>query len=167
MSSTLNGMFKVSSRVKNHNFSKFAIFKWLNRANQELSFKKNSRKKCFFLCRLMERKSFFYGANYFNDRWQVLSYLIRMSLLNRANHAIWQKSWSTSVVISSPVIRRQNSFSTVFSKWKSGQVEGTFQTPSRQPVNQLGRNLANLLSDSFSKKPCLRILISFFVFELE
>ena len=30
------------------------------------------------------------------DRWQVLSYLIRMPLLNReANHAIWQKSWST------------------------------------------------------------------------
>ena len=30
------------------------------------------------------------------DRWQVLSYLIRMSLLNQANHAIWQKSWSTN-----------------------------------------------------------------------
>ena len=30
------------------------------------------------------------------DRWQVLSYLIRMPLLNReANYAIWQKSWST------------------------------------------------------------------------
>ena len=30
------------------------------------------------------------------DRWQlVLSYLKRMSLLNQANHAIWQKSWST------------------------------------------------------------------------
>ena len=56
--------FKVSSRVKNHNFLKFAIFKWLNRANQELSFKKKSQEKMFFLCRLMERKSFFY-ANYF------------------------------------------------------------------------------------------------------
>ena len=33
------------------------------------------------------------------DRWQVLSYLIRMSLLNQANHAIWQKSWSTSIVV--------------------------------------------------------------------
>ena len=32
------------------------------------------------------------------DRWQVLSYLIRMSPLNQANHAIWQKSWSTSIV---------------------------------------------------------------------
>ena len=27
------------------------------------------------------------------DRWQVLSYLIRVPLLNQANHATWQKSW--------------------------------------------------------------------------
>ena len=33
------------------------------------------------------------------DRWQVLSYLIRVLLLNQANHAIWQKSWSTSIVL--------------------------------------------------------------------
>ena len=33
------------------------------------------------------------------DRWQVLSYLIRMPLLNQANHAIWQKSWSTRIVL--------------------------------------------------------------------
>ena len=33
------------------------------------------------------------------DRWQVLSYLIRMLLLIQANHAIWQKSWSTSIVL--------------------------------------------------------------------
>ena len=33
------------------------------------------------------------------DRWQVPSYLIRMPLLNQANHAIWQKSWSTSIVL--------------------------------------------------------------------
>ena len=33
------------------------------------------------------------------DRWQVLSYLIRMPLLNQANNAIWQKSWSTSIVL--------------------------------------------------------------------
>ena len=46
------------SRVKNHNFSKFAIFKWLNRANQELSFKKNSRKKCFFCADLWSAKVF-------------------------------------------------------------------------------------------------------------
>ena len=28
------------------------------------------------------------------DRWQVLSYLIRVPLLNQANHEIWQKSCS-------------------------------------------------------------------------
>ena len=33
------------------------------------------------------------------DRWQVLSYLIRMPLLNQANNAIWQKSWFTSIVL--------------------------------------------------------------------
>ena len=33
------------------------------------------------------------------DRWQVLSYIIRMPLLNQANHAIWQKSWSASIVL--------------------------------------------------------------------
>ena len=33
---------------------------------------------------------------------------------------------SFGVIISSRVIRRQKSFSPVFSKWKSGQVEGTF-----------------------------------------
>ena len=65
--------FKVSSRVKNHNFLKFAIFKWLNRANQELSFKKKFQEKMFFLCRLMEHKSFFY-ANYFN--WSLTSPVI-------------------------------------------------------------------------------------------
>ena len=43
----------------------------------------------FFLCRLMKRKSFFY-ANYFN--WSLTSPVI-------ANHAIWQKSWSTSIVL--------------------------------------------------------------------
>ena len=52
----------------------------------------------FFLCRLMERK-FFSMLIILIDRWQVLSYLIRMPLLNQANHAIWQKSWSTSIVL--------------------------------------------------------------------
>ena len=91
-------LLKVSSRVKNHDFSKFAIFKWLNRANQELSFKKNSRKKCFFCADLWSAKVFSMLIILI-DRWQVLSYLIRMSLLNQANHAIWQKSWSTSIVL--------------------------------------------------------------------
>ena len=44
--------FKVSSRVKNHHFYKFAIFRRLNRAHQELSFKNNSGKKCFFCASL-------------------------------------------------------------------------------------------------------------------
>ena len=33
------------------------------------------------------------------DRWQVLSYLIRVPLLNQANHAIWQKSWFTMIAL--------------------------------------------------------------------
>ena len=32
-------------------------------------------------------------------RWQVLSYLTRVPLLNQANHAIWEKSWFTSIVL--------------------------------------------------------------------
>ena len=51
-----------------------------------------------FLRRLMERKRFSILIILI-DRWQVLSYLIRMPLLNQANHAIWQKSWSTSIVL--------------------------------------------------------------------
>ena len=47
---------KVSSRVKNHHFSRFAIFWRLNKAHQELSFKKNSRKKCFSCAGLRSAK---------------------------------------------------------------------------------------------------------------
>ena len=92
--------FKVSSRVKkNHYFSKFSIFRWLSRAHQEHSFfKKNSRKKCFFCTDLWSAKVFSMKIILI-DRWQVLSYLIRMPLLNQANHAISQKSWSTSIVL--------------------------------------------------------------------
>ena len=53
----------------------------------------------FFLCRLMECKSFFYMLIILIDRWQVPSYLLRVPLLNQANHAIWQKSWFTSIVL--------------------------------------------------------------------
>ena len=84
---------KVSSRVKNHHFSKFAIFRRLNRAHQELSFKTNSRKKCFFCADLWSAKVFSVLLILI-DCWQVLSYLIRVPLLNQANHAIWQKSFS-------------------------------------------------------------------------
>ena len=45
------------------------------------------------------------------DRWQVLSYLIRTLLLNQANHAIWQKLWSTSIMLSVfPWILQVNAF---------------------------------------------------------
>ena len=62
---------KVSSRVKNHNFSKFAIFKWLNRANQELSFKKKSMEECFFCADLWSAKVLCMLIILI-DRWQVL-----------------------------------------------------------------------------------------------
>ena len=52
----------------------------------------------FFLCRLMERKSFSMLIILI-DRWQVLTYLIRIPLLNQANHAIWQNSLSISIVL--------------------------------------------------------------------
>ena len=86
------------SRVKIHHFFEFAIFEWLNRAQQELSFKTNCRKKCFFCADLWSAKVFSMLIILI-DRWQVLSYFIRMPLLNQANHAIWQKSWSTSIVL--------------------------------------------------------------------
>ena len=57
---------KVSSRVKNHHFSKFAIFRLLNRAHQELSCKKKIPEKNLFSVQTSGvQKSFFY-ANYFN-----------------------------------------------------------------------------------------------------
>ena len=39
--------FKVSPRVKNHQFKKLSIFRRLNRAHQELSFKKIPGKSVF------------------------------------------------------------------------------------------------------------------------
>ena len=55
----------LSRLEKNQHFLEFAIFKWLNRAHQELCLKKRCQDKMFFLCRLMQHKHFFY-ANYFN-----------------------------------------------------------------------------------------------------
>ena len=52
----------------------------------------------FFLRRLMEHKSFSMLIILI-DHWQVLSYLTRIPMLNQANHAIWQKSWSISIVL--------------------------------------------------------------------
>ena len=58
---------KVSSRVKSHHFSKFAIFILLNRAHQELSCKKKKipEKNVFSVQTYGVQKIFFY-ANYFN-----------------------------------------------------------------------------------------------------
>ena len=48
----------ILSRAKKHHFSKFAIFRRLNRAHQELSFKTNSRKKWFFCADLWSANVF-------------------------------------------------------------------------------------------------------------
>ena len=118
---------KVSSRVKNHLFSKFSIFSWLSRVQQELSFTKNSRKKCFFCADLWSAKVFSMLISLI-DRWQVLSYLMRMPLLNKAYHAIWQKSWSISIVLTvfpsilevnaSKEEKRACPFSSLTPRWK-------------------------------------------------
>ena len=89
--------FKVSYMVKNHHFYKFAIFRRFNRAHQELSFKNIPGKSVFSVQTYGVQK--FLMLIIFIDRWQVLSYFIRVPLLNQANHAIWQKSWFTSIVL--------------------------------------------------------------------
>ena len=53
----------------------------------------------------------------------------------------------------------------IFLSRKFQKVKRTFLTPSWKPLNQFGWNLANLLSDSFPQKPCLRFLFSLSVFE--
>ena len=84
MTDTLYYLVKVLSRVKNHHFSKFSIFRLISRAHQELSFKKKSRKKCFFCAELWSAKVFSMLIILI-DRWRVLSYLIRMPLLYSAH----------------------------------------------------------------------------------
>ena len=69
----ISGTIKVSSRVKNPHFTKFAIFRWLNRAHQELSFKKNSRKKCFFWADLWSTKIF---SMLYDFNWSLTSPVI-------------------------------------------------------------------------------------------
>ena len=60
--------------------------------------KKNSRKKMFFSADFWSAKVFSSLIILIDPR-QVLSYLIRIPLLNQANHAIWQKSLSISIVL--------------------------------------------------------------------
>ena len=51
------------------------------------------------------------------------------------------------------------------SERKFRKIKRTFLTPSRQPLNRFGWNFTGLLSDSFPRKPCLRFLFCFSVFE--
>ena len=48
-----------------------------------------------------------------------------------------------------------------FSERSFRKVKRTFLTTSRQPPDRFGLNLASLLSDSFSRKPCLRFCFLF------
>ena len=66
-------------------------------------------------------------------RWQVLSYLIRMPLLNQAyNHAIWQKKWSTSIVLTVlPWILQVNA-----SKEEKGACPFSSSTPRRKKTTK-------------------------------
>ena len=52
-------------------------------------------------------------------------------------------------------------------KVKFWRVVRTFLTSSRQLLDQFGWNLARLLPDSFSTKPCLQISIPLFVLKLD
>ena len=66
-------------------------------------------------------------------RWQVLSYLIRMPLLNQANHAIWQKSWSTSIVLTVfPWILEVNA-----SKWEKRVCPFSSLSPRRKKTTKI------------------------------
>ena len=60
--------------------------------------KKIPGKKCFFCADFWSAKVFSLLIILIDPR-QVLSYLIRIPLLNQANHAIWQKSLSISIVL--------------------------------------------------------------------
>ena len=60
--------------------------------------KKIPGKKCFFCADFWSAKVFSLLIILIDPR-QVLSYLIRIPLLNQANHAIWQKSLSVSIVL--------------------------------------------------------------------
>ena len=90
---------EIEGIIQGKKFIIFRNFQFLDdssRAHQELSFKNNSRKKFFFSADL-------WSANVFStliiliDRWQVLTYLIRMPLLNQASHA--NQIGSTRIVL--------------------------------------------------------------------
>ena len=79
------------------------------------------------------------------DRWQVLSYLIRMPLLNQANHAIWQKSWSTSIVVTVfPWILEVNA-----SKQEEKACPFSYTTPRRKKTKLFCKEGASKLAVSY------------------
>ena len=53
-----------------------------------------------------------------------------------------------------------------FVKMKIGPSLAYILNYKSTTVNQIGWNVANLLPDSYSQKPCLQIGIPFFVFEV-
>ena len=71
------------------------------------------------------------------------------------------------VIISLLARSRRKYIFLFFSKVKFWRVVRRFLTTSRQPLDQFGWKLARLLLDSFSRKPCLRILIPLFVLKLD
>jgi len=105
---------------------------------------------------------------------------IRLLLLHVTcqSSIVWE-SWSLSVIdqnITHWTFRRHNLITgktpqkiyfPSFLKSKFWRVVCTFSTPSRQPLDQFGWNLARMLPDSFSTKPCLRIFILLFVLKLD
>ena len=92
------------------------------------------------------------------DRWQVLSYLIRMPLLNQANHAIWQKSWSTSIVLTVfPWILEVNA-----SKEEKKACPFSYTTPRRKKTTksfckEWASNLAESDKGAYYNVTCFRL----------
>ena len=71
------------------------------------------------------------------------------------------------VVISFQVGCRQKCIFYFISERKFCRSTRTFWTPSRQPFNQFGSNLARVMPYISSTKPCLRILILVLILKLE
>ena len=106
---------------------------------------KKIHEKMFFLCRLMEIKTWY-------------TYLIRMSLLNQANHAIWQKSWSTSIVLTVfPWILEMNA-----SKEEKKACPFSYTTPRRKKTTKsFCKEWASKLAERekgyyYNQEKCLR-----------
>ena len=153
---------ETSHMISNHHFKS---------RNRFLSIKNLSR-GCFlhskFRCKIMPSKKkksisrhaprnlFFWASSYYVSNPIVRA---RWSLSGMHQH------WRLGVKIPLRVRSRKKYILLFSSKWKFRQVERTFLTPSRQRLNRFGWNLASVLSDSFSPKLCLRIMISFFVLE--